>query len=96
MLNKLNPLKEVSQLISQNIDLVQGAGGNTTLKDGNVLWIKASGCWLSDATYKEIFMPVDRNNVLDSINNVNIKNIQGAKQAGIITFQKIEKTIKTP
>jgi hypothetical protein len=51
---------------------------------------------LSDATYKEIFMPVDRNNVLDSINNVNIKNIQGAKQAGIITFQKIEKTIKTP
>jgi rhamnose utilization protein RhaD (predicted bifunctional aldolase and dehydrogenase) len=75
MLNKLNPLKEVSQLIGQNIDLVQGAGGNTSLKDGNVLWIKASGCWLSDATYKEIFIPVDRNNVLDSINNDNIKDI---------------------
>lgn len=39
--------------------LVQGAGGNVSWKDGNTLWIKASGTWLADAEVKEIFVPVD-------------------------------------
>jgi rhamnose utilization protein RhaD (predicted bifunctional aldolase and dehydrogenase) len=39
--------------------LVQGAGGNVSWKDGDTLWVKASGTWLSDATQKEIFVPVD-------------------------------------
>jgi rhamnose utilization protein RhaD (predicted bifunctional aldolase and dehydrogenase) len=29
--------------------LVQGAGGNVSWKEGNTLWIKASGTWLADA-----------------------------------------------
>lgn len=39
--------------------LVQGAGGNVSWKDGNHLWIKASGTWLSKAQNEEIFVPVD-------------------------------------
>jgi rhamnose utilization protein RhaD (predicted bifunctional aldolase and dehydrogenase) len=39
--------------------LVQGAGGNVSWKDGNLLWIKASGMWLADAEVKEIFVPVN-------------------------------------
>lgn len=39
--------------------LVQGAGGNVSWKDGDTLWIKASGTWLSDAAEKDIFVPVD-------------------------------------
>ncbi len=38
--------------------LVQGAGGNASWKDGDTLWIKASGTWLSDAAEKNIFVPV--------------------------------------
>lgn len=38
--------------------LVQGAGGNVSWKDGDILWIKASGTWLSDAAEKDIFVPV--------------------------------------
>ena len=38
--------------------LVQGAGGNVSWKDGDTLWVKASGTWLSEAKYKEIFLPV--------------------------------------
>lgn len=38
--------------------LVQGAGGNVSWKDGETLWVKASGTWLADATSKEIFVPV--------------------------------------
>jgi len=75
MFDKLDSLKKISELIGNNVDLVQGAGGNTSLKDGNTLWVKASGCWLSDAMSKDIFVPVNLNNVLDSINNGDIKNI---------------------
>lgn len=39
--------------------LIQGAGGNVSWKEGNVLWIKASGTWLAHAKEKEIFIPVD-------------------------------------
>ena len=39
--------------------LVQGAGGNVSWKDGDTLWVKASGTWLADATEKDIFVPVD-------------------------------------
>jgi rhamnose utilization protein RhaD (predicted bifunctional aldolase and dehydrogenase) len=39
--------------------LVQGAGGNVSWKEGNTLWIKASGTWLADADKKDIFVPVD-------------------------------------
>lgn len=36
--------------------LVQGAGGNTSLKSGDVLWVKASGTWLADAEAKPIMV----------------------------------------
>ncbi|WLG43460.1 class II aldolase/adducin family protein [Pseudomonas sp. FP1740] len=38
--------------------LVQGAGGNVSWKEKDVLWIKASGTWLADAVDKDIFVPV--------------------------------------
>ncbi len=41
--------------------LVQAASGNTSIKLGGKLWIKASGKWLADANWDEIFVPVDRN-----------------------------------
>jgi rhamnose utilization protein RhaD (predicted bifunctional aldolase and dehydrogenase) len=37
---------------------VQGAGGNSSVKRDDVLWVKASGAWLSDAEAKDIFVPV--------------------------------------
>ncbi len=39
--------------------LVQGAGGNVSWKDGDTLWVKASGTWLADALDKNIFVPVN-------------------------------------
>ncbi len=39
--------------------LVQAASGNTSIKLGGELWIKASGKWLADAGWDEIFVPVD-------------------------------------
>ncbi|MCF2869840.1 class II aldolase/adducin family protein [Octadecabacter sp. G9-8] len=39
---------------------VQGPGGNTSIKDGAVMWIKASGTELADAEQTDIFVAVDR------------------------------------
>ncbi|MBI1273768.1 MAG: class II aldolase [Alphaproteobacteria bacterium] len=39
--------------------LVQGGGGNMSVKHGAAMWIKASGTWLADAARGDIFVPVD-------------------------------------
>ena len=69
-LNKISlqaDLKELSVFLGNNLDLVQGAGGNTSVKDNDVLWVKASGYWLSDALNNNIFTPLDRLAVLNKI-----------------------------
>ncbi|MGJ4931130.1 class II aldolase/adducin family protein [Bradyrhizobium sp. HKCCYLS2038] len=55
---ELHALRAMSARVGRNMLLVQGAGGNSSLKDDDVLWVKASGTWLSDADDKDIFVPV--------------------------------------
>lgn len=50
----------LSTLLGQNPLRVQGPGGNTSIKDGEVMWIKASGTELAAAQTEDIFVPVDR------------------------------------
>lgn len=52
-------VKEFCTQIGADPLLVQGAGGNISWKDGDTLWIKASGTWLAEAESKEIFVPVN-------------------------------------
>jgi rhamnose utilization protein RhaD (predicted bifunctional aldolase and dehydrogenase) len=47
--------------------LVHGAGGNVSWKDGDVLWVKASGMWLVDAQLKDIFVPVNLAHLHDAL-----------------------------
>jgi rhamnose utilization protein RhaD (predicted bifunctional aldolase and dehydrogenase) len=51
--------------------LVQGAGGNVSWKSGNILWVKSSGTWLSDANAKNIFVPVNLDLIRLEISNKN-------------------------
>ena len=53
--------RALSAVLGKNPLRVQGAGGNTSIKDGAVMWIKASGTELADAQTKNIFVAVDRN-----------------------------------
>lgn len=50
--------------LGDDADIVQGAGGNVSLKDGDALHIKASGTWLRDAAESGIFVSVSRQEVL--------------------------------
>ena len=51
-------LKALSAWIGADPSLVQGAGGNTSIKEDGVLWIKASGTWLMNALREDIMVPV--------------------------------------
>jgi len=47
--------------------VVQGPGGNISLKRDGVMWVKASGTWMMEATSRPILIPVDFVAVLDGL-----------------------------
>ena len=55
----ITDLRLMSSRIGRDPSLIQGSGGNTSIKDGNVLWVKASGTWLADASEQDIMVPID-------------------------------------
>ena len=57
--SEIAPLLELSARLGRNPLLVQAGTGNTSVKIGGVLWIKASGKWLAHAAHEEILVPVD-------------------------------------
>ncbi len=57
--NERKALDAVSARLGGNPDLVQAAGGNTSVKQNGVMWIKASGTWLKQADETNIMVPVE-------------------------------------
>ena len=60
-------LKKLSARVGSDPLLVQAAGGNTSLKQKGVMWIKASGTWLRDAGTLDIFVPVQHEALLAAL-----------------------------
>jgi rhamnose utilization protein RhaD (predicted bifunctional aldolase and dehydrogenase) len=65
----LQSLRTLSAHIGADPWLVQAAGGNTSLKENGVMWIKASGTWLKDADTKDIFVPLDYRKLATALND---------------------------
>jgi len=59
-----NQVEHFCKKIGQDPLLVQGAGGNVSWKEGELLWVKASGTWLANAMSQDIFVPVSMNEIL--------------------------------
>jgi rhamnose utilization protein RhaD (predicted bifunctional aldolase and dehydrogenase) len=55
---ELAALRLLSASVGRDPHLTQAAGGNTSLKAGDTLWIKASGTWLKNALAEDIMVPV--------------------------------------
>lgn len=51
-------LAAVSARIGADPLLIQAAGGNSSIKVGDTLWVKASGLWLRDALTRPMFVPL--------------------------------------
>ena len=56
--DNLSALNSSAAAWGRDPTLVQGAGGNVSIKLGDVMWIKASGTWLADAAGQDILVPV--------------------------------------
>ncbi|MBX3569472.1 MAG: class II aldolase [Rhizobiaceae bacterium] len=63
-------LRALSARIGADPALVQAAGGNTSLKIGDTLWIKASGTWLMNAMRDEIMVPVSLPPLLKAVTDI--------------------------
>jgi rhamnose utilization protein RhaD (predicted bifunctional aldolase and dehydrogenase) len=64
---ELQALRVLSASVGADPLLVQGAGGNTSLKQAGLLWIKASGTWLMNAAATDIMVPVELAPLLDAV-----------------------------
>ncbi len=88
-------LKELS-ILSANIGrdpgLTQGAGGNTSIKIGQSLFIKASGKWLEHAMIQGIFVEMD--------NECLVKAVKAGEECALSDFQRgegaLRASIETP
>lgn len=62
-------LRDLSARVGSDPLLVQASNGNTSIKLDGILWIKASGKWLAHATREEMFVPLELEEVKESIQN---------------------------
>ncbi|MBI5941361.1 MAG: class II aldolase [Caulobacterales bacterium] len=60
-------LVRVAAELGADPSLVQGAGGNSSLKVGDCLWVKASGRWMADALSRPVFVPLSLSTVRDRL-----------------------------
>ncbi len=65
--DEITALLELSGRIGQNALLTQASTGNTSVKLGDTLWVKASGTWLAHARQRNILMPIDLEGARQSV-----------------------------
>lgn len=71
MKNLNNQFFSLTKSFGSDIELVQGAGGNSSIKssDRDYFLVKGSGTWMKDALKKDIFLNVDGKNIYDDFLN---------------------------
>jgi ribulose-5-phosphate 4-epimerase/fuculose-1-phosphate aldolase len=72
---KLSPPQEVIALaaaLGSDSTITQGPGGNVSMKEGGVLWVKASGTQMAFASSQDIFVPIDLRDARDKIRSSSV------------------------
>ena len=84
MSSNLFLLKELSVRIGKDASLIQSSGGNTSIKENGLIWIKASGKKLRNALDDNIFVCFDLEDLRKELanrpksENLKIKNLCGS------------------
>ena len=69
---------EGTQELGENFNFAQGAGGNTSYKSDESLFIKASGFKLKKANIENIFVEVNYKKIIENLNNLSIDPLNEA------------------
>jgi rhamnose utilization protein RhaD (predicted bifunctional aldolase and dehydrogenase) len=80
--SEIDALLELSGRLGRNPLLVQASSGNTSLKLDGTLWVKASGTWLAEADRREIFIPVELAECLQSFRRADLVPILNRRPWG--------------
>ena len=62
-------LIEITEKVGNDINLVQGPGGNISYKNDGFMYIKASGTKMSDVKKRNIFVKTDHIKIIKGIEN---------------------------
>jgi rhamnose utilization protein RhaD (predicted bifunctional aldolase and dehydrogenase) len=92
-LPELKTLIQLSARIGRDLNLVQAGGGNTSIKDGETLWIKASGKWLVNAEHDDMFVPVPFSDIRRNLSTGNEHFPEYSTSAGTLLRPSVETTM---
>lgn len=70
----LNMFLDISNYIGERFDLVQAGGGNISFKIKDILFIKSSGCNLSNININKNYIGVNFNNIKNNLKMINSLN----------------------
>ena len=74
MSKAISDLIEISQYAGTRVDYTQGGGGNTSVKDGGVMYIKASGFKLKDIDETTAYVPMDLDKIKSFFESVDLSD----------------------
>ena len=63
----MRDLRVLAARLGRDPLVIQGPGGNISLKRDGVMWVKASGTWMAEAMERSILIPIDLVAVLDGL-----------------------------
>lgn len=86
----LKALIKMSKYAGQRFDLVQAGGGNTSVKFGNKMYIKASGYLLSELTEDTGYTVVKTDEVVSILNNNEILTVSDKKKKEANASKKLQ------
>ena len=94
-------LIETTEKVGNDINLVQGPGGNISYKENGFMYIKASGKKMSDVKKKNIFLKTNHGKIISALKKLNlhaeecwmigdnlISDILGGNNFGLTTLHK--------
>ena len=92
-MNEIKNFVEISSYAGERYDLVQGAGGNSSVKlDNGEMLIKASGFLLSDVNKNVGYSRVFTKQVVDIVKNREIINTNNKRQRESLTTQLLKES----
>ena len=91
--SELTPLVKLSAQIGRDLNLVQAGGGNTSIKDGETLWIKASGKWMVNAEEEDMFVPVPMADINRNLESGNERFPEYSTGSGALLRPSVETTM---
>jgi len=79
--------------IGKDLSLVQGGGGNISIKRDGIMWIKASGKWMANANNENIFVSVNDIAIREAIKKKKVDPVTKYVGKGQMLRPSIETTL---